>query len=571
VTHRVRGLPASPGIAIGEGWVYRPLAYKVERRQSCDPQVEGARLEEALAQARTRLVELHARTLAGIGGQEAAIFEAHQLFLDDPEFKAAIQKMLEEMRINAEAAVEEAVERFAREMEGLEDEYFRARAQDIRDVGRNIIYGLLGISPSDLQLPDKPVIIVAEDLAPSDTVQFERQRILGFCTVRGGPTSHTAILARSLGVPAAVCVPLELSEVENHPSLVLDGSEGTLAIDPGPEELAQAKQAQSAWLSKFKAQILAASQAAVTRDGYAVEVVANIGSADDARQALEYGAEGVGLLRTEFLYLDRKSLPSEAEQIAVYRRIFEVMGGRPMVVRTLDIGGDKAVEYLGLRQEPNPFLGWRAIRMIGERPEVLRSQFRALLQAGREADLRIMVPMVSSLDEVRQARRLLNEARQSLLDEGLPAADKVQFGIMVEVPAAALLAEPVSEIVDFFSIGTNDLTQYTLAVDRTNERVAHLASPFHPAVIRLIAMTIEAAHAQGKWVGLCGEMAGDPLATALLLGLGLDEFSMAPTSIPAVKQAIKGLEVQACRKIAAQALELSTTQEVIEFLGKNVL
>jgi phosphoenolpyruvate-protein phosphotransferase len=295
-------------------------------------------------------------------------------------------------------------------------------------------------------------------------------------------------------------------------------------------------------------------------------VVANIGGLEDAHLALEYGAEGVGLLRTEFLYLDRQTMPTEEEQVSVYQKIVQVMGNRPLVVRTLDIGGDKEVRYLGLRQEPNPFLGWRAIRMIRERPEVLYSQFRALLQAGAEGNLRIMIPLVSTLEEVQLARQLLEEARASLVTEGRVMSEKFQFGIMVEVPSAALLVNKIADYVDFFSIGTNDLTQYTLAVDRTNERVAYLASPFHPAVIALIAATIEAAHSKGKWVGLCGEMAGDPLATPLLLGLGLDEFSMAPTAIPVIKHAITELSYRTCQDVAAEVLRLPTSESVIEYL-----
>lgn len=570
MTYQVDGVPASPGIATGPAWLYRPVRAKVERRELCDPELEWGRVESSFIEAKVRLASLQEKTLADIGAQEAAIFEAHGMFLEDPEFKGAIHKLLIEQRINAEAAVEAAVEHFAQEMLALKDEYFRARAQDIRDVGRGILDCLSGMTSGVVMQPDNPVIIVAEDLAPSDTVQFERGKILGLCTVKGGPTSHTAILARSLGVPAAVCVPLDLDTIKDGELLLLNGTQGKLTIQPGEEELAKADLERRQWQAKYQAQLAAASRKAVTRDGHAVEIVANIGSVEDARRALDYGAEGIGLLRTEFLYMDRDNLPDEAEQITMYRQVFEVMGDRPVVVRTLDIGGDKAVSYLGVRQEPNPFLGWRAIRMIDERPEVLLSQLRALLQAGVHADLRIMIPMVSSLEEVQQAGYLLEQARHDLQQEGLPLAGKVQFGIMVEVPAAALLIEDISEWVDFFSIGTNDLTQYTLAVDRTNERVAHLASPFHPAVIRLIDLTIRAAHAKAKWVGLCGEMAGDPLAAPLLLGLGLDEFSMAPASIPLVKQAIGKLEFQACQEISRQALRLSTAAEVIRHLKETL-
>lgn len=562
----VQGIAVSSGIAIGPCWIYRPVTIKVERRENQDPVFEQARLETALQQAKNQIVQLHQRTLETIGVEEAAIFEAHALFLDDPEFVGAIQTMITEQCINAEASVEEVVELYVQQMLSLEDAYFRARAQDIGDVGHRLLCCLLGVSPEAIKMPDEAVIIVAEDLTPSDTVQFERSKILGLCTVRGGPTSHTAILARSIGVPAAVSVPLQLEGLQNETQLILNGSKGTLIIDPEPQALIQAQHSQDQWRSRWAAQVAEAHLPAITKDGHPVEVVANIGSVMDAQQAIEFGAEGVGLLRTEFLYLDQQRMPTQAEQITTYREIFEVIGGRPLVVRTLDIGGDKAVEYLGTKSEPNPFLGWRAIRMIDEHPEILQDQFCALLEAGAGFDLRIMVPMVSNLDEVKQARQLFKEACQLIRTSGRPMAEKIQFGIMVEVPAAALLAKHLAKEVDFFSIGTNDLAQYTLAVDRTNERVAHLASPFHPAVIRLIANTIQEAHAQGKWVGLCGEMAGDPLAAPLLLGLGLDEFSMAAASIPEVKQTIRKLDYHDCQEIAATALKLPTTKTVLEYL-----
>jgi phosphoenolpyruvate-protein phosphotransferase len=570
VSKHLEGISASPGIAIGPGWVYRPVEVDIKRLENQTPDEEVSRLEEALNTAKNQLEILHQKTLDEIGTEEAAIFEAHKMFLDDPELINSIQNLIKDQRINAEAAVNEIVERYAAEMEALKDEYFQARAQDIRDVGRRIVCCLAGVEMHSVALPGEPVIISADDLTPSDTVQFDREKILGLCTRRGGPTSHTAILARSLGVPAAVSVPFEFDDVLSCENMILDGMLGELVINPSEDELRTAKDKMKVWQSEWQVQLSSADQPATTLDGINVEVVANIGNLEDAKQALEYGAEGVGLLRTEFLYMDRQSMPNEMEQVQAYKDIFEVMGDRPLVVRTLDIGGDKEVDYLGLSDEPNPFLGWRAIRMISERPEILQRQMRALLQAGVNCDLRIMIPLVSNIEEVIQARKFLDGSLKSLQQEGLPHAENVQFGIMVEVPSAALLVEHISKHVDFFSIGTNDLTQYTLAVDRTNERVADLASPFHPAVLKLIAMTIQYAHGNGKWVGLCGEMAGDPTATAFLLGVGLDEFSMAPTSIPVVKQVIRGLEKKHCSQIAAQALELPSTIEVKDFL-KSVL
>jgi phosphoenolpyruvate-protein phosphotransferase len=435
-------------------------------------------------------------------------------------------------------------------------------------VSRRILYCLNGISLDQYNL-SQPSVILADDLTPSDTIQFERSMILGLCTRHGGPTSHTAILARSLAVPAAVSIPFEFSEIIAGSEVILNGDTGTLTIEAGKEEIESARVARQSWEQAWQVRLRSASEPARSLDGKLVEVVANIGGVEDARQAVEFGAEGVGLLRTEFLYLDFGRLPTEEEQAAIYREIFQVMGSRPVVVRTLDIGGDKQVDYLDLQQESNPFLGWRAIRMMREHPEMLLTQMRALLNAASpQNDLRIMAPMVSSVEEVQQARALFEEAKTSLQKENALQVQKTQFGIMVEIPSAALIIEHLAKFVDFFSIGTNDLTQYALAVDRTNERVAYLASPFHPAVLKLIDRTIQKAHENGRWVGLCGEMAGDPLATPLLLGMGLDEFSMSPSAIPGIKELIRGLNTADCTRIGKEALAQPGIQAVKDILEK---
>jgi phosphoenolpyruvate-protein phosphotransferase len=561
-----QGVPASPGIVIGKAWIYRPAPVAVQRDAACSPEIEWEHFTAAKETARQQLERLADRCSQQVGAEEAAIFGAHLMFLDDPDLGETIRASILEGGQSASAAAEAAFNTYAETMEALQDEYLGARAQDIRDVSRRVQYCLMGIDPAAFEMPDQPVVILAEDLAPSDTVQFDKHLILGFCTVKGGPTSHVAIMARSLGAPAVVCTPFNLESLPAGIQVALDGTAGKVILDPAPEEIQVLQKDQDREEAAWQQALSQAHFPAVTRDGRQVEVVANIGSAEDAHTAVLYGAEGVGLLRTEFLYLDRDTLPNEAEQIHAYAQIFAVMGSRPVVVRTLDIGGDKTVSYLGVQAEPNPFLGWRAIRMINERPDVLRDQCRSLLQAGVNACLRIMLPMVSSLNEVRQAKAVYCQARDDLLAGGLPCAQDVQFGIMVEVPSAALIAEHLAEEVDFFSIGTNDLTQYTLAVDRTNERVAPLASPFHPAVLRLIALTIESAHKKGRWVGLCGELAGDPKAAGLLLGLGLDEFSMAAKSIPVVKAQLRTLDSAACRQVASQALSQATTQDVIDLL-----
>ncbi len=566
MTRTIQGIPVSPGIAVGPTWVFQREQASIERQQVVDPGAEKARLEAALAEARTQLHGVHARALESLGPEDAAIFEAHLLFLKDPELLQNIHTVIDRQKLNAEAAVSDAIDAYTQALLELEEPYFQARAQDVRDVGNRVINCLSGIAADDSSQPAEAAIIVAEDLTPSDTMQFQRERILGICTVRGGPTGHSAILARALGIPAVVCVPVELQAVAAGAVAILDGTQGRLTLDPTEDAVAEASQRQAQWRVEWKVHLKRATEQARTRDGQTVKVVANVSSLHDARQAIQYGAEGIGLLRTEFLYLDRTTMPTEEEQIRAYRGIFAAVGSRPVVARTLDVGGDKAVSYLDIRDEPNPFLGWRAIRIARENPALLTTQLRALLQAGVETDLRVMVPMVSGLEEVEYARALLHEARANLDRESASQAKKVQFGIMVEVPSVAILAEQITPLVDFFSIGTNDLTQYTLAVDRTNDRVAALASPYHPAVLHLIAQTIHGAHAHGKWVGLCGELAGDPLAMPLLLGLGLDEFSMVPAAVPTAKHEMRRWEMKECQQVADHALSLTNTEAVRSYL-----
>jgi phosphoenolpyruvate-protein phosphotransferase len=562
------GLPASNGIAIGPAWIYQPQQVKVERYTIQNPDREWEQLEDAIALARTQIKSLEERAREMAGPDEAAIFGAHLLFLEDEDLYNSLRELVYSQHLNARASVQEAFDYYTQALLGLEEEYFKARAQDVSDVAQRVLRCLAGNQDQPSASLIKPSIILAEDLTPSDTIQFDRQYILGLATVKGGPTSHTAILARAIGVPAVVSAPLELDEVQPDTLLILDGARGQVTIGPTLNELDLARKRQAEWGVRLKYELSRASRPAITKDGQTVEVVANIGNLEDAHQAIRQGAEGVGLFRTEFLYLDKESMPRLTEQVETYKQVFSILQGKPVVVRTLDIGGDKPVSYLGLTQEPNPFLGWRAIRMIRERPDVLENQFRALLIAAGETqtDLRVMLPMVSTIAEVERAREIFDEACRNLEVEGQAMPERLQFGIMVEVPSVAVLADQFAKVVDFFSIGTNDLTQYTLAVDRTNERVAILASPYHPAILRLIYNTIQAAHAEGKWVGLCGELAGDPQAVPFLLGAGLDEFSMAPSSIPTVKESIRAWSLPFCQEVARTALDLPKAAQVIEYL-----
>jgi phosphoenolpyruvate-protein phosphotransferase len=549
-------------MAVGMIWVMRKQELQIERYMVDDPAAQLKRLEQALEQARQDLIALAKRAREHIGDSEAAIFEAHQVFLEDADIISDIHQLITTKRLNAEAAVYDVAQQYMRELEETQDEYFRARASDLRDVTDRVIRCLQGYTSSDTRLPGHPVVIVADDLTPSDTVQLDKTLILGLVTVKGGPTSHTAILARSLGIPAVVSVPIALSGVESRTPIILDALDGMVILDPDEAEQEAARAKRVAWLEQQSSHLAHAHEPAVTLDGVQVEVSANVGSVDDVRDALRYGAEGVGLFRTEMLYLDRVSMPTEEEQYAVYQAAADLLNGLPMVVRTFDIGGDKPVPYIGNENELNPFLGWRGIRMMDKHEDMFEVQFRALLRASVKADLRIMLPMVANTDELEYARDVIKRVRYGLDSAGIAVAERVQIGIMIEVPSAALMADRFAPLVDFFSIGTNDLAQYTLAADRVNARVSHLADAFHPAVLRLIAETIEAGHAQGKWVGLCGEFAGRPQAVPILLGLGLDEFSMAAISIPTVKATIRSLRQADCRQFAQEVLRMTSPSEV---------
>jgi phosphotransferase system enzyme I (PtsI) len=477
---------------------------------------------------------------------------------------------MEREHLNAEAALDCACEGYAQTLAALDDEYLRARAADVRDVAARVLRVLLGVAESPSAGLTSPSIILADDLAPSDTVLLDKALVLGFCTAKGGATSHTAILARSLGLPAVVGAGDEALTIPAAAELILDGAEGCLVVEPEARVTAAYRAKHAAETARLGQASALAHQPASTLDGHVVEVVANIGSVEGVQAALEAGAEGVGLLRTEFLYLERSSLPTEAEQYQAYKAIGDAFGRLPVVLRTLDIGGDKALPYLSLPAEQNPFLGLRAIRLCFARPDLLRPQLRAALRAGASNNLKLMFPMVATVAEVRQARALVESCRADLAAEGCPPPDKMEVGIMVEIPAAAVMADHLAKEVDFFSIGTNDLAQYTLAADRTNAHVAPLASAFHPAVLRLIRDVISAAHLEGKWVGLCGELAGEPAAIPILLGLGLDEFSMNAPAIPVAKQVIRSLSLEQARRIAAEALSLESAEAVVQYVCAQV-
>ena len=558
----LHGIVASRGIGIGPAFQFRRADLRFERRTVEDAAAEWARLEAALETAREQLADVYAKSEAESGAEQAAIFQAHALMLADPELLGAVRTAIEEQHVNAEAALCDATEGYAQMLELLDDEYLSARAADVRDVATRVLRILLGVAESPTAGLAAPSIILARDLTPSDTVMLDKSLVLGFCTVAGGATSHTAILARGLGLPAIVGAGPDVLDIPDNTMLIVDGGAGTLLVEPDEETVATYRTRRTAGATALAQAHEHAHEPAVTRDGVTVAVVANIGNVAGARAALEAGAEGVGLLRTEFLYLERDHLPDEKEQYRAYRAIVDEFGGRPVILRTLDVGGDKELPYLDLPDEMNPFLGVRAIRLCLARPELFKPQLRAALRAGAGRNLKLMFPMVARVAEVRAARAVLEECRAELLVEGQPVAEEMEIGIMVEIPAAALMADHLAAEVDFFSIGTNDLSQYTLAADRTNASVAPLADAFHPAVLRLVRDVIAAAHAQDKWVGLCGELAGEPLAIPILLGLGLDEFSMNPPAIPLAKQIIRALTLDETQEIAQAALELDDPDAV---------
>ena len=561
----VTSIAASPGVAVGVAFrLAQGAGPAFERRSALAPDAEWARYEEAAARAQGELGELADRMSQELGAAQARIFQAHALVLADPDLTAAVRAAILEDGLTAEAAAQDATEAQAGRYAAMEGARFQERAADLRDVGARLLrtLGAAGTAETTAILPEA-AIILAEDLAPSQTAALDRNRVAGFCTALGGPTSHSAILARSMNIPAVVGLGAEAyGRIAAGAVLAIDGAAGAVIVEPDAGTLAAYRARQAEQVAVRRAAQAAAQAAARTADGARVEVVANLATAADAHTALAAGAEGVGLLRTEFLFQDRTEPPTEDEQYEAYRQVVAAMAPRPVIIRTLDIGGDKPAPYLNLPAEMNPFLGWRAIRVCLAMPEFFKTQLRAILRAAVHGDVRVMFPMIATRGEVEQARALLTEAAAELRAAGVAFSDAIQVGIMVEVPAAAETPDLLAPAVDFFSIGTNDLTQYTFAADRGNARVAHVGDPLHPAVLRQIARVIEAAHAAGRWVGLCGELAGNPAAIPVLLGLGLDEFSMAAGSIPAAKATLARWSRPDAQRLARRALNLADSAAV---------
>ena len=533
-----KGIAASKGYAIGKVFLQEHEEIVITDAKVSDIAAEKEVLNKALAQSKVQLEKIRDKALEEIGEHEAQVFEAHLTLLDDPEFTGGMLLEIESNSINAMKAVESVTNTFVMIFDSMEDEYMKERAADIKDVSKRIISNLAGKGGDAFAITEANTVVVAHDLTPSDTAQLDRSKVTGFLTNIGGRTSHSAIMARTLEIPAIVGLKDITTSVKNGDMVIVDGIEGICIINPEQSVIDEYTAKREKFLAEQEELKKLISVKTVTKSGRRVEVCGNIGSPADAEAVVANGGDGVGLFRTEFLYMDRDSAPTEEEQFEAYKKVLEIMDGKQVVIRTLDIGGDKTLPYLPLPQEMNPFLGYRAIRLCLDRKDIFKVQIRALLRASVYGNLAVMFPMISGLEEFQAAKEFVEECKAELKAEGKEYSEKIQWGIMVEIPAAAVYADELAKHVDFFSIGTNDLIQYTLAADRMSEKVSYLYNPMHPAVLRLIKMTIDGAHKHGKWVGMCGEMAGDETAIPTLVEYGLDEFSMSATSILTAKKII---------------------------------
>lgn len=533
-----KGIAASKGYAIGHVFIKDDKKVEIVEKTITNIEEEKARFEGAIEASRTQLTKIKEKAVKDLGADKAAVFESHLMLLDDPEFAGQAKAAIEDKKINAEKALSDVIENFKSIFAGIEDEYIKERVADIKDVGDRILNNLAGNGSGDLGDIEKGTIVVAHDLTPSDTAQLDKDKVVAFLTNIGGRTSHSAIMARTLEIPAIVGLQDIVTSVKNGDTVIVDGIEGEAIINPDEKTLSEYNAKKEEFEKKQEKLKELISIETKTKAGKRVEVCGNIGKAKDVEAVLANGGDGVGLFRTEFLYMDRDSMPTEDEQFEAYKHVVEKMGKKPVVIRTLDIGGDKKLSYLPLPEEMNPFLGFRAIRLCLGRKDIFKVQLRALLRASVYGNLKIMFPMISSLEEFTEAKEVLKECMDELTKEGKAFNANLETGIMVEIPAAAVNSEELAKHVDFFSIGTNDLIQYTLAADRMNEKVSYLYNPMHPAVLKLIKMTIESAHKEGKWCGMCGEMAGDEKAIPTLVEYGLDEFSMSASSILTAKELI---------------------------------
>lgn len=562
----MKGIAASPGIAIAKAFRLENPELIVEKIAVTNTDQEVERFEQAIETSKSELEGIKEHARKELGEDKAEIFAAHLLVLSDPELINPIKDKIKHEQVNAEFALNEVATMFVNLFETMDNEYMKERATDIRDVTKRVLSHLLGVTIANPSMISEEVVIVAEDLTPSDTAQLNRKYVKGFTTDIGGRTSHSAIMACSMEIPAVVGTKMVTNDIENGVLVIIDGLDGKVIVNP-TEDVVEIYEDKKAVYEAQKAEwAKLVNEPTLSSDGHRVEIFANIGTPEDVKGVLENGGEGVGLYRTEFLYMGRDTLPTEEEQFEAYKTVLKRMEGKPVVVRTLDIGGDKELPYLNLPKEMNPFLGFRAIRLCLEMQDMFRAQLRALLRASVHGNLKIMFPMIATLDEFRQAKAILIEEKEKLQAEGTTIAESIEVGMMVEIPSSAVMAHLFAKEVDFFSIGTNDLIQYTLAADRMNERVSYLYQPYNPAILRLIKNVIDAAHKEGKWAGICGEMAGDEIAIPILLGLGLDEFSMSATSILRARNQILKLSKAEINLVIEQILNMTTSEEVERFV-----
>ncbi len=568
----LKGIAASDGVVIAKAYMLVDPDLSFEKTTVSDTDAEVARLHDAFDASKAELKVIKDKAVENLGEEEAEVFEAHITILSDPEMLGQIEGKIKDDKVNAEEALKEVTDTFISMFEAMTDNaYMQERAGDIRDVTKRVLSHLLGVTLPSPALIDSEVIVVAHDLTPSDTAQLDRKYVKGFITDIGGRTSHSAIMSRTLEIPAVVGSESATTDIKEGDTVVLDGINGDALVAPTDAEVADYQQkakdfvAQKAEWAKLK------NEATVSKDGKHFELASNIGTPDDMDGVLDAGSEAIGLFRSEFLYMNSSELPDEDTQFEAYKKVVEGMNGKPVIVRTMDIGGDKELPYLPLPDEMNPFLGYRAIRISLDRDDIFRTQLRALLRASHYGQLRIMFPMIATLDEFRKAKAIFEEEKAKLVAAGTPVADDIKLGIMIEIPAAAILADQFAKEVDFFSIGTNDLIQYSFAADRGNEQVSYLYQPYNPSLLRLIKHVIDAAHANGRFTGMCGEVAGDQIAVPLLMGLGLDEFSMSSTSVLKTRSLMKKLDTKEMAKLADKALnECVTNEEVKELVEKNV-
>ncbi|EWS37352.1 TPA: phosphoenolpyruvate--protein phosphotransferase [Staphylococcus aureus] len=567
----IKGIAASDGVAIAKAYLLVEPDLTFDKNEKVtDVEGEVAKFNSAIEASKVELTKIRNNAEVQLGTDKAAIFDAHLLVLDDPELIQPIQDKIKNENANAATALTDVTTQFVTIFESMDNEYMKERAADIRDVSKRVLSHILGVELPNPSMIDESVVIVGNDLTPSDTAQLNKEFVQGFATNIGGRTSHSAIMSRSLEIPAIVGTKSITQEVKQGDMIIVDGLNGDVIVNPTEDELIAYQDKRERYFADKKELQKLRDADTVTVDGVHAELAANIGTPNDLPGVIENGAQGIGLYRTEFLYMGRDQMPTEEEQFEAYKEVLEAMGGKRVVVRTLDIGGDKELSYLNLPEEMNPFLGYRAIRLCLAQQDIFRPQLRALLRASVYGKLNIMFPMVATINEFREAKAILLEEKENLKNEGHDISDDIELGIMVEIPATAALADVFAKEVDFFSIGTNDLIQYTLAADRMSERVSYLYQPYNPSILRLVKQVIEASHKEGKWTGMCGEMAGDETAIPLLLGLGLDEFSMSATSILKARRQINGLSKNEMTELANRAVDCATQEEVIELVNNYV-